>query len=113
MVSDSLVVDSGELDWRPTPCEGVAWKKLRHDSDSGASAVLLRFEAGASYDSHRHPAGEEYWVIEGNLTDGGRTYGPGTYVYHAPGSVHRPASPDGCIVLVWLPRPIEAPGAVE
>ena len=53
----SLVVDAEGLPWRPTPFPGVAWKKLRFDSATGASAVLLRFEPGARYGSHRHPGG--------------------------------------------------------
>ena len=43
----------------------------------------------------------------GTLSDGGRTYGKGTYVRHPPGSVHRPYSKDGCLIFVTLPRPIE------
>ena len=103
----SLFVDSGSLPWRETPYDGVRWKKLAFDPDSGHSAVLLRFEPGAEYGAHAHPEGEEYWVLEGSLEDGGRTYGAGTYVHHPAGSVHRPASREGCLLFVSLPRPIE------
>ena len=103
----SSYVDSEALPWRDTPYAGVRWKKLRYDPQSGQSAVLLNFEPGASYGTHRHPEGEQYWVLEGTLEDGGKTYGPGTYVYHPPGSVHRPSSKDGCLLFVSLPRPIE------
>jgi anti-sigma factor ChrR (cupin superfamily) len=109
----SRYVDSNELPWRDTPYTGVQWKKLRFEPESGESAVLLRFVAGASYGAHRHPEGEQYWVLEGTLEDGGKTYGPGTYVHHPPGSVHKPSSREGCLLLVTLPRPIEVvePGA--
>ena len=106
-MKDSLFVDGAALAWRPTPCAGVAWKKLFFDAHSGESAVLLRFEPGATYDAHRHPAGERYLVLEGELEDGGRRYGPLTYVRHAPESAHRPHSPTGALVFVSLPRPIE------
>jgi hypothetical protein len=46
-------------------------------------------------------------VLSGTLEDGGRTYGKGTYVHHPPGSAHRPRSPEGCLLFVALPRPIE------
>jgi anti-sigma factor ChrR (cupin superfamily) len=104
---ESLFVDSEALPWRDTPHEGVRWKKLAFDRETGRSAVLLRFEPGATYGAHAHPGGEEYWVLDGSLEDGGRTYGAGTYVRHPPGSVHRPASRAGCLLFVSLPRPID------
>lgn len=106
-MNKSVFVEGNALAWRPTPCAGVQWKKLFFDAASGESAVLLRFEAGATYESHRHPGGEQYLVLEGELEDGGQRYGPLTYVRHAPGSVHRPHSPSGALVFVTLARPIE------
>ncbi len=105
--TDSLALDSGALPWRDTPCAGVQWKKLSFDPATGESAVLLLFAPGAAYQAHRHPAGEQYFVLEGSLEDGGRTWGAGAYVRHAPGSVHRPSSVAGCRLLVILPAPIE------
>jgi anti-sigma factor ChrR (cupin superfamily) len=103
----SLRADGAALPWRDTPCAGVRWKKLRFDADSGESAVLLQFAPGASYDRHRHPRGEQYLVLEGALQDGGDSWGPGSYVWHPPGSVHAPRSATGCVVFVVLPAPIE------
>lgn len=105
---NSLVVDAHSLPWRDTPYEGVRWKKLRYDASSGESAVLLEFAPGASYGAHRHPEGEQYFVLEGALEDGGKSYGAGSYVHHPPNSVHRPRSRSGCLLFVVLPRPIEA-----
>lgn len=107
MSAASLFVDGGSLEWRPTPCAGVRWKKLYFDAASGESAVLLEFAPGAAYDAHRHPGGETYLVLAGELEDGGRRYGALTYVRHAAGSAHRPSSPTGALVFVTLPRPIE------
>ena len=103
-------VDAGALPWRDTPSPGVRWKKLRFDRATGQSAVLLEFAPGASYAAHRHPAGEQYLVLEGTLDDGGGTWGKGSYVFHPPGSVHAPRSRDGCLLFVTLPRPIEVVG---
>jgi anti-sigma factor ChrR (cupin superfamily) len=107
MEASTLVVESDELPWRESPYSGVRWKKLYYDERSGCSAVLLRFEPGASYGTHRHPEGEEYLVLDGSLEDGGRSYGRGTYVRHAPRSVHRPSSKEGCLLFVTLSCPIE------
>jgi anti-sigma factor ChrR (cupin superfamily) len=108
--SESLVVSWDSLPWRDTPHPGVVWKKLAYDPETGRSAVLLRFEPGAAYGAHRHPGGEEYLVLEGSLEDGGSSYGAGTYVRHAAGSVHRPSSKEGCLLFVSLPKPIEEIG---
>ncbi|MEB3323255.1 MAG: dimethylsulfonioproprionate lyase family protein [Synechococcaceae cyanobacterium] len=107
MPDPSRYVDSAALPWRPTPYPGIAWKKLRYDAAAGASAVLLRFEPGARYGRHRHPAGEQYLVLAGSLEDGGRRWGEGAYVHHPPGSVHAPSSAEGCVVYVTLGAPIE------
>jgi len=104
---ESLYARWEELPWRETPHAGVTWKKLRHDPVTGESAVLLRFEPGASYGAHRHPQGEQYVVLEGSLEDGGRSWGAGSYVFHPPGSSHRPGSRAGCLLFVTLPAPIE------
>lgn len=101
------VMHTGAEPWRESPCEGVRWKKLRFDPETGESAVLLQFEPGAAYYAHVHPDGEEYLVLEGSLEDGGKSYGPGTYVYHEPGSVHRPKSKTGCTLFVSLRKPVQ------
>jgi anti-sigma factor ChrR (cupin superfamily) len=107
MASATVYVDSGSLTWRDSPFAGVRWKKLAFDPDTGNSAVLLRFEPRARYGAHRHPRGEQYYVLEGSLEDGGRTWSVGSYVSHPPGSAHAPASAAGCLLFVTLPAPIE------
>ncbi len=107
MTPASVFIDTEHLPWRELPVTGITWKKLRFDPASGASTVLLKFAPGARYLAHAHPAGEEYYVLEGTLRDGANTWGAGAYVRHPPGSRHAPSSDDGCLVLVILPAPIE------
>lgn len=111
-IAPSIRVDASELPWRPTPYAGVEWKKLAFDArpldeGGGASAVLLKFAPGASYGAHRHPRGEQYYVLEGSLEDAGQTWTAGSYVQHAPNSAHRPSSREGCVLFVTLAAPIE------
>jgi len=106
-VSESLVLAGASLPWRATPFEGVRWKKLYFEPDSGRSAVLLSFAPGATYGPHRHAGIEQYFVLEGSLEDGGASYGAGTFVHHPAGSVHRPSSKQGCMLYVTLDQPIE------
>jgi anti-sigma factor ChrR (cupin superfamily) len=107
----SKYLDTGAMDWRPfAEAPGVSFKTLKTHRPGTGITLLLRFEPGAHYPAHRHPAGEEYQVLEGELTDGGTAYGVGTYVWHPPGSVHRPRSETGAVVLVFLREAIELVG---
>ena len=103
----SIYVNERDEKWRDTPFVGVTFKKLLFDKETKRSAVLVKFEPGSRYGAHRHPEGEEYYVIEGSLEDGGKSWGPGSYVYHPPGSTHRPTSKEGCIIFITLPKPVE------
>lgn len=97
-----------ELEWRSFPeAQGVDYKVLRRHPEAGGSTLLLRFAPGADYPAHRHPAGEEYFVLSGSLDDGGSIYRAGDYIYYPPGSAHRPASREGCTLLVVLPAQVE------
>ncbi len=100
-------VDTGALAWRAfDDAPGVSYKTL-NKTPEGSLTILLKFEPGASYPTHTHPAGEEYFVVSGVLDDIGGEYGAGSFVYHAPGSTQPPASRAGCEVLVMLAAPIE------
>lgn len=104
-------LDTHSMPWRPfAEAPGVAFKTLKTHRPGTGVTLLLRFDPGADYPAHRHPAGEEYHVLEGALIDGGRSYGVGTYVWHPPGSVHRPRSEVGAVVLVFLREGIELIG---
>ncbi|MHC4840333.1 MAG: cupin domain-containing protein [Planctomycetota bacterium] len=109
-MSDSIQIQCNDVEWREfEDAPGVRFKVLRKH-DNGGISLLLQFDAGASYHGHRHPAGEEYYVLEGTLDDLGKRWSAGSYIWHPEGSVHRPSSTDGCVVLVILPEPIEKLG---
>jgi quercetin dioxygenase-like cupin family protein len=69
--------------------------------------VLVRFEAGARFPAHRHPAGEEVFVIEGRVKIGTEHLQQGDYLYAGPDSVHALWTESGCTLLVMLPKPVE------
>jgi quercetin dioxygenase-like cupin family protein len=95
-------------DWRPvSDGSGVSVKLLRRDTGTGAVTVLLRFEAGGRFPAHRHPAGEEVFVVDGEVRIGAERLGPGEYLYTEPDGVHAVSSESGATILVVLPRPVE------
>ena len=104
----TTILDTKAMDWRNfVDAPGVHYKVLRHHEHRAGITLLLQFEPGASYQAHRHPLGEEYYVLEGSLEEAGVTYGAGTFVYHPAGSAHRPRSAHGCVLLITLPAHIE------
>lgn len=110
-MSEGIQIKTQEREWRSFPdVEGVSYKTLRKHENDGLS-ILLKFEPGARYHTHKHPGGEEYYVIEGVLQDLGQDWPAGSYIWHPPGSVHRPSSKEGCVVLVILPEPVELLGS--
>ncbi|HXH83959.1 MAG TPA: dimethylsulfonioproprionate lyase family protein [Candidatus Tectomicrobia bacterium] len=95
-------------DWKtPKFGTGVSAKVLRRDDQTGGMTFLFRFEPGGRFPAHRHPAGEEAFVVEGRVRIGNRTFGPGEYVYTPPGGVHAASSEEGGTILVVLPKPVE------
>ncbi|KAA3595574.1 MAG: cupin domain-containing protein [Calditrichaeota bacterium] len=101
-------VNTNEKDWRPLPDSNkVFYKSLRFDKETTALSILLKFEAGGSAPLHKHPKGEEYFVLKGSIEEGGKTYHEGEYVYYPPESIHKPMSKAGCEILVILPQAIE------
>lgn len=70
------------------------------------TAFLLKFEAGASYPLHSHPAGEEIFVLEGEVRSGKDELKKGDYLYMPPGSTHSVFSKTGCILLFRVPEEV-------
>jgi quercetin dioxygenase-like cupin family protein len=82
-------------------------KLLRRDTETGAVTVLLRFDAGGRFPAHRHPAGEEVFVVDGEVRIGKERLGRGDYLYTEPDGVHAVSSESGGTILVVLPKPVE------
>lgn len=109
-MGESIQILASEREWRQfADNPGVAYQTLRKHPNGGLT-ILLKFEPGARYHSHRHPGGEEYFVLEGELDDLGKSWPAGSYIWHPPGSTHRPASKAGCVVFVVLPEAVELLG---
>jgi quercetin dioxygenase-like cupin family protein len=104
--SAETFVSSAGAEWRPSKVPGVSVKVLRNDRESGASAALVRLDPGASFPAHEHPAGEEVYVLEGDVRIGRHRLTAGDYLYTPPDGTHAAASDGGCVFLVTLPKPV-------
>ena len=90
---------SSTEDWVPFR-PGVSAHWFYSEGGGGASAVLLRYEAGARVTLHEHPGYEHLFVLEGDQYDEDGSYPAGSFVIHPPGTKHSPGSVGGCVALL-------------
>ena len=99
----AVVVRPGEQAWQISPADGVSRLPLeRVAAESGHTTSFVRFAPGASFPPHRHPQGEEIYVMDGVFSDENGDYPAGTYLRHPPGSSHTPFTREGCTLFVKL-----------
>ena len=106
----SQLIESASAPWKPSKIQGVQYLPLHADEDERAGSFLLKLNPGTSYPRHRHPAGEEIFVMRGEMTVGDRKLKAGDYLYSPPGSVHDANTTDGCLFMSILPKAIEIIG---
>ncbi len=94
-----------ELPWQPFR-EGIEIYSLSENAATRSHTALLRYRAGATVPPHHHPATEQILVLAGVQEDDRGVYPAGTLVINPPGSRHRVASPQGCIVLITWEQPV-------
>ncbi len=88
--------------------EGIFVKSLRFDKEKNRSTtILLKFEAGASYPYHNHPAGEELFILEGAAIIEGATLNAGDYLYTPINFKHAVRTETGCTILFVIPEEVE------
>ncbi len=108
-----VLTQSASLAWKPLVEPGIQTagqyvKVLRMD-DTGTRPVtfMIKFDAGASYPNHNHPAGEEVFVLEGSVRFGGLDLSAGDFLYTPPGGTHAVHSKTGCVMLFNVPEEVE------
>ena len=98
-----VVLNHHDLEWVGSPQAGVTRRMLDRIGDEVARATsIVRYEAGAKFESHQHALGEEILVLEGVFSDESGDYPAGTYMMNPPGSSHAPHSDGGCVLFVKL-----------
>lgn len=72
---------------------------------------MIDFEPGAEWPAvDHHDAEERYYVETGEIIEGERRYGAGSYVVFAAGSQHRPRSEHGARII-GINEVVRSPGA--
>jgi quercetin dioxygenase-like cupin family protein len=110
---ENYIARTSNKEWEPlkekgVDTTGVFVKSLRFDEQKQRSpAILLKFESGASYPYHNHPAGEEIFVLKGSCQINEATLKEGDYLYTPPGFRHSVKSEKGCEMLLIIPAEVE------
>ncbi len=93
----------GQYEWVASPADGVSRVPLeRLSPESGHKTSFVRFEPGSRFPAHKHPLGEEIYVLEGVFSDQYGDYPADTYLRNPPGSHHQPFTKEGCTLFVKL-----------
>lgn len=107
------IVNTNKLDWQPLVEKGIHYKgvfvkSLFYNEEKGRSTtILLKFEPGAAYPYHNHPAGEEFFVLEGSCILEGTILNTGDYLYTPPNFKHSVKSETGCVLFFVIPEEVE------
>ena len=71
--------------WEILRFDGTESKMLFHPSPerpTEPNAGLVRYQPGTGYPLHRHDFAQIWYVLDGEFVIGGKTYGPGTMIFH-------------------------------
>jgi quercetin dioxygenase-like cupin family protein len=100
-------------EWQPLVEKGVhyngIWVRslLFNEKQGRSTTIQLKFEPGAGYPYHNHPAGEEIFVLQGEAIIENQTLYEGDYLYTPAGFKHSVHSKTGCILFFVVPEEIE------
>ena len=101
----STYVKPQDMDWKPSPFEGISIKVLYEDKEKGELTCLLKWEPGTHLPFHKHPEIEQTFVLEGSFYDHDGIARAGEYVWRIPGSFHETHSDEGAVILAIYRKP--------
>jgi anti-sigma factor ChrR (cupin superfamily) len=78
-IGEAALVHSDRLPWVASPAPGVKRRMLAPSGDERAvTTSIVRYAAGSAFQSHVHPLGEEFLVLDGDFADERGNYPAGT-----------------------------------
>ena len=110
---ENYIVKTEQMVWHPlteneVQYDGVFVKSLHFDTEKQRSTtILIKFKKGSSYPYHNHPAGEELFVLEGEVIIEGALLKSGDYLYTPPNCKHSVRTEIGCTILLIVPKEVE------
>jgi len=81
--------------------DGVTIKHLKKDTNSDMRLDIMRIEAHAMFQPHKHASDEWIYVLDGVFKDEFGVYPAGYFKMNEKGSQHTSGSDSGCTLLVY------------
>jgi anti-sigma factor ChrR (cupin superfamily) len=102
-LSKALSININNEQWVESPSKMVMRIPLEREcAESGHVTSVVKYLPNSRFDAHKHPLGEEIYVLEGIFSDEHGDYPAGTYLRNPPGTSHSPYSVEGCTLFVKL-----------
>lgn len=107
------IVRNNQKEWQPLIEKGIHYHGISvislcyDETKQRSTTILLKFEPGATYPYHNHPAGEEIFVLSGDVILEGATLLQGDYLYTPPNFKHSVTTKTGCTMLFVIPEEVE------
>ena len=112
---DRLVANINEAAFEPWVFEDGAIDdsqmvlQLNTAKPVGVGFHVYRMAPGTTTAAHRHTGDEEFFVLDGDLTDNdGTEYRPGDLVLMKEGTEHNSTTKNGCTLVVYIERAEQA-----
>ena len=100
---ERVVLHTDEMDWIPSPMQGVDRRMLdRIGGEVARATSIVRYAPNSSFSAHTHTGGEEFLVLDGVFQDDYGDFPVGSYIRNPPTSRHTPRSDAGCTIFVKL-----------
>ncbi len=97
-----LRIDTNRLPWQATDTPGYRRRPLFEPDGWPERVSLEHLSPGTVVPAYPCPAGEEFLVLEGSVSDGLDTHAAGVWVRNPAGSSHGLTSETGC--TLWVKR---------
>ena len=110
---NDYVVRNNQKEWQPLVEKGIHYKgifviSLHYEEEKKRSTtILLKFDPGATYPYHNHPAGEQIYMLNGEAILDGIILSQGDYLYTPPGFKHSVTTKKGCTMFFIIPEEVE------
>jgi hypothetical protein len=103
-----VVVNTNDLPWQPTGQPGVSAKVVERvvDPRKGRETAFLKMEPGSRLSAERLTERLDLFILEGSMTDGGKSHGQHTFVRKQPGDTFAPSTEGGCVFYAKRRVPI-------
>ncbi len=93
-------IDAEDLPWWCSDADGVSFKTLRYDETAKHGAVMVHMIPGTTYPVYEASAGQDVYVVDGELLLGDSVVRRGSYAWVPPGAHHAPRTVKGCVLFV-------------